>query len=101
MGGSSKKCRVIEMKYKLEWERKAAKEFSKLDKVSQKQIQKFLNSVAESENPRQQGYGLKHELSGLWRYDIGAYRVLCDIEDEVFIVVAVRVGHRRNVYNKF
>jgi len=86
------------MKYKLEWERKAAMEFSKLDKFAQKQIQKFLNEVAESENPRQQGYGLKHELSGLWRYDIGAYRILCEIEDEMLLIIAVRVGHRKNVY---
>ena len=89
------------MKYKLEWERKAEKEFGKLDKFTQKQIQEFLNEVVESENPRQQGYGLKHELSGLWRYDIDAYRVLCEIEDALFIVIAVRVGHRRNVYKNF
>ena len=101
MGGSSKKCRVAVIKYKLEWERKAAKEFSRLDKFAQKQIQKFLNEVAESENPKKQGYGLKHELSGLWRYDIGAYRVLCEIEDAKFLVIAVRVGHRKNVYKNF
>jgi mRNA interferase RelE/StbE len=86
------------MKYRLEWERRAEKEFSKLDKFAQKQIQKYMNEIVESENPRQQGYGLKYELSGLWRYDIGAYRVLCEIEDELLLVVAVRVGHRKNIY---
>jgi len=86
------------MRYTLEWERRAEKEFRKLDKLTQRQIQKFLNEVAESDNPRQNGYGLKYELSGFWRYDIGSYRVICEIEDEILVVVAVRVGHRRNVY---
>lgn len=89
------------MKYRLEWERRAEKDFSKLDKFAQKQIQKYLNKFVASENPRQQGYGLKHELAGLWRYDIGVYRVICEIEDDVLVVVAVKIGHRRDVYKKF
>ena len=89
------------MIYSFDWDKKAQKEFNKLDKSIQKQIQKFLNEFVKSDNPRQKGYGLKHELSGLWRYDINDYRVICEIKDDKLIVLAVKLGHRRDVYRKF
>lgn len=49
------------------------------------------------ENPRSIGKGLTANLSSLWRYRID-YRVLCRIEDER--LVAVIVGHQRNVYDQ-
>ena len=88
------------MKYKLDWDDKAKKQLKKLDRFTQEQLLNFLEKYAESENPRSQGYGLKHQLSGIWRYDIGAYRVLCEIEDDALIVIAVKVGHRKDVYKR-
>ncbi|MBS6062865.1 MAG: type II toxin-antitoxin system RelE/ParE family toxin [Peptostreptococcaceae bacterium] len=37
-------------------------------------------------------------MSGLWRYRIGDYRLICKIEDEILIITAVNVGHRRKIY---
>jgi mRNA interferase RelE/StbE len=34
----------------------------------------------------------------LWRYRIGDYRVMCEIQDKILRVLVVRVGHRREVY---
>ena len=88
------------MRYRLEWDDKAKKQFKKLDPFTQKQLLNYLERYAESENPRSQGYGLKHELSGIWRYDVGAYRILCEIEDEKLVVIAVKVGHRKEIYKR-
>lgn len=78
----------------------AEKELSKLDKFTQKQIITFLEQNVESENPRLQGKTLKHHWAGHWRYDIGKYRIICDIKDDVCIVLVIKVGHRKEVYRK-
>ncbi|MBQ1306697.1 MAG: type II toxin-antitoxin system RelE/ParE family toxin [Erysipelotrichaceae bacterium] len=33
-----------------------------------------------------------------WRYRIGDYRLICHIEDDKLIILALSVGHRREVY---
>ena len=37
-------------------------------------------------------------MSGLWRFRVGAYRIICDVQDDDKIIVVLRVGHRREVY---
>ncbi|MGI9500042.1 MAG: type II toxin-antitoxin system RelE family toxin, partial [Geminicoccaceae bacterium] len=37
-------------------------------------------------------------LAGKWRYRVGDYRIICEIEDEHLVVVIVKIGHRREVY---
>ena len=50
------------------------------------------------ENHRSIGKALVGQYKGLWRYRIGAYRVICDIRDDELIVVAIDIGHRKNIY---
>ena len=69
------------------------KEFKKLDKFTQKNLE-------GCENPRIQGKGLTSNRSGQWRYRIGDYRLICIIEDKELIILALTVGHRRDVYEK-
>lgn len=47
---------------------------------------------------RKFGKALRGELGEFWRYRVGDYRILCKLEDEVWTVLAVKVGHRREVY---
>jgi mRNA interferase RelE/StbE len=37
-------------------------------------------------------------MAGLWRYRIGDYRVICEIQDQQLVVLALAVGHRREIY---
>lgn len=37
--------------------------------------------------------------AGLWGYRIGDYRMICDIQDEQLVIVAVGFGHRRDAYD--
>ena len=54
--------------------------------------------VADLENPRSAGKALTGPLGGLWRYRIGDYRVICDIQDGALRILVVQVGNRREIY---
>ena len=59
----------------------------------------YLNRlVLETEDPRQRGKGLTANLTGLWRYRVGDYRVICDIQDGELVVLVLQVSHRSQAY---
>lgn len=79
----------------------AQKQLGKLDKPVAERILDWLNDRIEGcKNPRHFGEPLKEELSGLWRYRIGDFRVICDIQERRLVVLALSVGHRRVIYRK-
>ena len=89
------------MKYKILTAQKFDKAFSKLDKYTQKIIKSWIvKNLVDTENPRVHGKGLVANKSGQWRYRIGDYRLLCDIQDDQLVIVMIDIGHRRNIYNK-
>jgi len=78
---------------------KFEKSFKKLDKYTQRMIKAWIDKNLDGcENPRAKGKGLTANRSGQWRYRIGDYRLLCHIEDEQLIILALAVGHRRDIY---
>lgn len=88
------------MSYHVEFDTRAKKEFMKLDKPIRQQILLWLNKNIEgTDNPRWTGKGLTSDKSGLWRYRIGKYRLICDIRDEYMLVLVVKSGKREIVYN--
>jgi mRNA interferase RelE/StbE len=55
--------------------------------------------VAKLENPRSIGQALAgSKLGDYWKYRVGDYRVIADIQDGKLIVMVVRVGNRREAY---
>jgi mRNA interferase RelE/StbE len=54
--------------------------------------------VGESEDPRQSGKALKGPLGDLWRYRVGDFRILRDIQDGKLTVLVLQIGNRREVY---
>lgn len=72
----------------------------KLDPQHARRILKFLfERVAHLENPRSLGEPLQGERLGeFWRYRVGHYRLPCKIQDERFVVLVIKIGHRREVY---
>ena len=78
----------------------AENNISRLDRQMQKHIYTFLNKrLATRENPRSIGKALMGKHTGLWRYRVGDYRILCKIDDAIVTVVVITVGHRREVYH--
>lgn len=87
------------MVYKLEFSKRFDRQFSKLDKSTQRYIFNWLIKHLDNvENPRYSGKLLTGNKQGLWRYRIGNYRVIVDISDTNCVIIAVEVGHRKFIY---
>jgi len=85
--------------WRIEISRTAEKQIQKLNRAAQESIIRFLRErVQPVDNPRQWGKPLHGDKGGLWRYRVGDYRLICDIQDERITVLVVRVGHRKDVY---
>ena len=91
--------RSLKMTYRLVVSDKVKKQLKKMDKhvrlMLAKDMKKHLDGV---ENPRQMGKALTGQFKGLWRYRIGNYRVICDIIDDDLVILAIEVGHRKDIY---
>ena len=87
------------MKWRVFFDPAAEKQFSKLGKSAQQDIEKYLAKHLESaEDPRRFGKPYL-SIKGAWRYRVGDYRLVCLIQNEKLLVLVVKVGHRRNVYD--
>ena len=88
------------MSYHVETTARFDKEFQKLDKYTQQIIKSWIGkNLQNCENPRAHGKGLTANKSGQWRYRIGDYRLLCLIQDQELIILALALGHRRDIYS--
>ena len=56
------------------------------------------NRVAKQEDPRTIGKALIGPLGSLWRYRVGDYRIICEIQHSAVRILIIRLGHRREVY---
>ncbi len=87
------------MTWTVELDERAVKELRKLDRQVQRRILSFLRQrIAIDQDPRRLGQALSGTELSLWRYRVGDYRVICQLEDETVVVLVVRIGHRREVY---
>ena len=88
------------MVWEIELAESAVKQLSGLDKAIQRRITKYLSErLAVADDPRVLGRALRGELSEYWRYRVGDYRLVCEIQDDVLTVLVVRVAHRSKVYH--
>lgn len=88
------------MQYKVIFTERAKKQLKKLDKHIAALIIGWLEkNIQNCENPRLHGKGLLENKSGQWRYRIGDYRVICEIQDKEIIVLVLEVGHKREIYS--
>lgn len=77
----------------------AEKQFSKLDKPAQLEIERYIAKHLESdEDPRRFGKPFL-SIKGALRYRVGDYRLVCTIQEQKLIVLLLKVGHRRDIYD--
>lgn len=87
------------MSWRVEYSNRAAKTLRKMDRFDRTMILEWVDRNLEGcENPRAHGKSLTGNYSGMWRYRVGKYRILCRIEDGALVVHALEIGHRREVY---
>jgi mRNA interferase RelE/StbE len=85
--------------WKIEYTDQAKRSMSKLDRQSAKRILDYMSErIARHDNPRSLCKALSGELGTFWRYRVGDFRIICDIEDKVLRILVVRVGNRKEVY---
>jgi mRNA interferase RelE/StbE len=83
-----------------EYTETARKQLRKLDKQIARRILDFMDErISGERNPRDTGKALTGNLLGaFWRYRVGDFRIICDIQDAKLCVLVVQIGHRREVY---
>ena len=87
------------MAWKIDYTDTALKQLRGLDKPVARRILDYLDGrVAGSGDPRSAGKALTGPWGGLWRYRVGDYRVVCDLQEGVMRVLVVQIGNRRELY---
>ncbi len=88
------------MAWRIEYSKDAEKEISRLDRQTAQRIITFMGSrVARLDNPRSIGGALAGStLGNYWKYRVGDYRIIVDLQDAKLIVQVIRLGNRREAY---
>lgn len=88
------------MRYKVLLTDRAIKQLKKMDKHTTALILGWIEKNLEGcENPRIHGKGLTANRTGQWRYKIGDYRIICEIQEAEITILVLEVGHRKEIYN--
>ncbi|GGZ85656.1 hypothetical protein GCM10007161_17000 [Ignatzschineria indica] len=87
------------MVWRIEYSDSALKALKKIDKTYAKRIVDTLElQIAHLDDPRVRGKALQGNLKSLWRYRVGNYRIICDIQDKKLTILALFIGHRKKIY---
>ena len=88
------------MAWLIEIDDAAKKDLAKLDKQIARRITGFLRErVSMLDDPRSLGHVLKgSELGDFWRYRVGDYRIVCEIQDRALRILVIQIGNRREIY---
>jgi mRNA interferase RelE/StbE len=86
--------------YRVEFDPGALKDLKKLDRPVQQRLVGILKTrIATLDNPRDIGEALSGATLGhYWKYRVGDWRIVCDIQDDRIVVRVLRPGNRREVY---
>jgi mRNA interferase RelE/StbE len=82
------------------FDQRALRELQKLDRQIQKEFVAYLDErIATELDPRRFGKPLRAKLTGLWRYRVRYYRLICEIKNGMMLVLVISVSHRKRVYD--
>ncbi len=85
--------------WQIEFTATAIKQLNDFDKQIRRRIIKWLEDrILTTDDLRLWGAALTGDKGGKWRYRIGDYRVICEIQANMLIVRVVSVGNRNNIY---
>ena len=87
------------MKYDVEYSKTAMNTIKKMESSTSKLIRTWIEkNLMNTENPRIKGKALTGDLKGLWRYRVGDYRILAEIQDNKIVILILDIGHRSKIY---
>jgi mRNA interferase RelE/StbE len=90
------------MAWRVELAESAAKQLRKLDPQVSRRILSFLRDrVAMLDDPRSIGEALRgKDFGDFWKYRVGDWRIIADLEHGVMLITVIRIGNRRDVYRR-
>ena len=88
------------MVWAIEFDEAAKKELAKLDRQVARRLLDFLTQrVISLKDPRSVGQALQgSKLGEFWKYRVGEFRIIANIQDQKMIILVLRVGNRREIY---
>ena len=84
--------------YRIEFSPRAERDFRNLPGDIQIRLKPHIDKLAH--NPRPRGVEKMAGEESLYRIRIGDYRVVYNIEDDILLILVVKIGHRREVYRR-
>jgi mRNA interferase RelE/StbE len=85
--------------FRVEFTKQVEKALHKIDRPTKQLIISWIEDRFEgSKDPRKYGKSLAGTLSGVWRYRVGNYRIIAEINEERITIYILNIGHRRDVY---
>lgn len=84
--------------YKIEYLDSVKEDLVSISKTHKEQIRKAIEKKLTT-NPIEFGKPLQYSLKGLRRLRVGDYRIIFQIEEKTKIVLVIKIGHRREVYD--
>jgi len=87
--------------YTVEYRQTVVKSLRKLSKHTALLIIAWIEkNLINTMNPRIHGKSLSANLAGSWRYRIGDYRIIANIDDRTKTILILDIDHRSRVYKK-
>lgn len=86
-------------KYEVLFSGRARKTLKKMDQHESLVLLSWIKkNLVGTSNPRAFGKSLTGNYSGYWRYRIGSYRIIAEIDDDVLKIDLIGIGHRKDMY---
>lgn len=87
------------MAWRVEFSKGAQKDLAKLGGGRERILRFLAERIENCDDPRRFGEALKGPVLGrFWKYRVGDYRLVCHLQDDVLLVLVVRIGDRKEVY---
>lgn len=91
--------KIESIKWNFSFSNEARNEFKQLDPAIQKRIKKKVHKILEDNtNPVLFFKRLTGSMSHLYSLRIGTYRLICEINGSQYVILAIHIGHRKDVY---
>ena len=87
------------MIFKVEYSNRAYKQLKKMDKYTRTMLLSWITkNIVDCEDPFIHGKEFKGNLKGQWRYRVGDYRIITEIQESHLIILVLNIGHRKEIY---
>jgi mRNA interferase RelE/StbE len=86
------------MSYSIEFSNRASKQFQALPQLVQERLVPHINALAETPRPPKVKKLVGEE--NLYRIRVGDYRIVYQIDDQLLLVLVLKIGHRSEVYRQ-